>query len=472
MSSSDQSTNTEPTRSIGTTHLCCGLRWKDILTIISQCLLPLILAIFTIVITFDQRNENRLQRLEDRRLADEQREQDLNISRDQRENDRWIAEEQRQHDKQIAAEKRAADDLNADIQRNMTRDQRLYEVAIEQERYKKEHEKYLDHLLLSYYNEIGDLLQKDPNKSLSSYPIRFSLARAKTLNVIEQVGRVRAVQLLMFLYGTGQLTSDKDSFDLTNAQLDHADFRNQQSLTRIRLAGAHLNGAVFDHQDLFYADFRNAQLINASFRGAICTSARFDNAHLIGADFTGANITNASFVNINAQRAIFSKVFGRSPLFKYSRLQYTNFAHSVFAMAPFDTRGFLKSNLEFANFRHASLVAANLLDCNLTGTDFSYADIRRGKLDGSVFSRATLIRTDFGWASLSLADFSYTNLTAITCSGTILDTSACRLSQVWSLAHAHLPNNSIGPSRKPFFTDNEYPHCQKHILGYVITSSS
>ncbi|UJR17369.1 hypothetical protein I4U23_004264 [Adineta vaga] len=82
----------------------------DILHNISKFLLPLILTIFTIVVTFDQRNENRIQREEDRRLA----------------------EEQRKHDKQIAVDKRTSDDLNADIHKNMTRDQRMYELNIEQ----------------------------------------------------------------------------------------------------------------------------------------------------------------------------------------------------------------------------------------------------------------------------------------------------------------------------------------------------
>jgi uncharacterized protein YjbI with pentapeptide repeats len=260
----EKGTNTGRVRSIGSSHLCWGLTIKDLLYILSQLLLPLILAIFTIFITFDQRNENRIQREEDRRLSDEQRLQDLNISSEQRENDRWVADEQRRHDKQIAVDKRQSADINADIQRNIIRDQRLYKLNIEQERYNKEHEKYLDNLLLSYYNEMGELFQKASESSLSDHPISFSLARAKTLNVIEQIGPTRAGHLIMFLYGTGQLTIENKSIDLSQAYLNNIDLRSQRTLIRIYLVGAYLNNASFDGQDLSYANFQGAQYQSSS----------------------------------------------------------------------------------------------------------------------------------------------------------------------------------------------------------------
>ena len=48
--------------------------------LISAVLLPLLLAIFTVVITFEQRKEDDQQRFEDRELARIQREQDLKTS--------------------------------------------------------------------------------------------------------------------------------------------------------------------------------------------------------------------------------------------------------------------------------------------------------------------------------------------------------------------------------------------------------
>ena len=123
---------------------------KDVVQCVGSLFVPLLLAIFTVIITFQQRDE-----------ASQQRLQDLNISRAQRD-----------QDKQIAEEKRLADDINSEKQRNMSRDQRQHELEVEQQRYEQERDKYLDNLLLSYYNEIGELL-KEANGTLSSHPIPF-----------------------------------------------------------------------------------------------------------------------------------------------------------------------------------------------------------------------------------------------------------------------------------------------------------
>jgi hypothetical protein len=73
---------------------CFGITVKNILQCIGSLLVPLLLAVFTVIITFEQRKEAHQQRL-----------QDLNISR-----------EQREQDKRIASEKRDADDINAEKQ--------------------------------------------------------------------------------------------------------------------------------------------------------------------------------------------------------------------------------------------------------------------------------------------------------------------------------------------------------------------
>ncbi|CAF0948714.1 unnamed protein product [Rotaria sordida] len=76
----------------------CLLTGKHSLKIISSCFLPLVLAIFTVIITLEQKKDADLQRLEDRQLAREQRQQDLNISIMTREQDRDIARQQREND--------------------------------------------------------------------------------------------------------------------------------------------------------------------------------------------------------------------------------------------------------------------------------------------------------------------------------------------------------------------------------------
>jgi hypothetical protein len=205
-------------------RICCGFTVKEFVRIVGSFLLPLILAVFTVVITVDQRNENRIQRAEDRHLAAEQRGQDLNNSL-----------ELRNLDKENAQKKIDADDINADIQRNMTRDQRSYEFGIEQQRYEQERESNLDALLLSYYNEMGQIL-KETNDSLISSRTYSSLARAKTLNVIQQIGPNRSKELIKFLYDVGQLTIGNRSLDLSSAQLNNIDLSDLMTLRKINLA--------------------------------------------------------------------------------------------------------------------------------------------------------------------------------------------------------------------------------------------
>ncbi|CAF4839095.1 unnamed protein product, partial [Rotaria sp. Silwood2] len=100
--------------------------------------------------------------------------------------------------------------------------------------------------------------------------ISFSLTRAKTLNVIEQIGPITTVHLLMFLYDAGQLSIGEKSLDLTEARLNTIDLRNQRSLINISLKGTHLNNASFVGQNLSYGNFTDVHLNHANFSGSIC----------------------------------------------------------------------------------------------------------------------------------------------------------------------------------------------------------
>jgi hypothetical protein len=58
----------------------CNIRVKDIFQFCSSLMLPLILGIFTVVITFHQQKTACEQRLEDRNESREQRMQELDIA--------------------------------------------------------------------------------------------------------------------------------------------------------------------------------------------------------------------------------------------------------------------------------------------------------------------------------------------------------------------------------------------------------
>ncbi len=77
---------------------CCGLSVKDGLQFLSSLILPLMLGVFTVVITFQQQ-----------KLAQEQRIEDMNVARQQRLEDRNESQLQREDDKNESQSKRDLD---------------------------------------------------------------------------------------------------------------------------------------------------------------------------------------------------------------------------------------------------------------------------------------------------------------------------------------------------------------------------
>ena len=142
---------------------------KYSLKCLSALVVPLLLGVFTVIITFQQRSAARNQWLQDRDESREQRLEDRNQSKAQRDQELSIANGQR-------------DD---------TRDETI--------------NRYKDELLVCYIKEMGDLLEKSKG-SLTADPITSILARVKTLNVLRQLEGKRATMVLRFLYESRQLT--------------------------------------------------------------------------------------------------------------------------------------------------------------------------------------------------------------------------------------------------------------------------
>ncbi|CAF1465272.1 unnamed protein product [Rotaria sp. Silwood1] len=402
--------------------------------IIGSLLVPLILAIFTVVITFEQRNETSIQRREDRYRANLQREHDLNISAEQRELDKWIAQEQRKNDKLLADEKRMADDINADRQRNMSRDQHLHDLDIEQQRYEQEREKYLDALLLSYYNEIGILLEKS-NGSLTMKPTIAAVARARSLNVIRQVGPRRSLQLLKFLYDAEQLTVGNNPLDLSTAYLNEIDF-TRTSMNKVSLHGVDIVNGTFANRHLDSWDLTESNLTGAIFSGCSLNNMYFYKTTLIKANFSHTKLVSTTFNQSDLTDTTFVGVSGSEIMFNYVKLVRADFSN-----ARIDEVGYTTSNLVNANFCQAKLVPSSFTMCNMTRTNLYGADLRYSKLVGTVLEYANLVRADltnidFGWV-----DLSYANLTDAK------GLNEHSFDQVLSIHHAVLSNGTLGPKK-------------------------
>ncbi|CAF1531745.1 unnamed protein product, partial [Rotaria sordida] len=158
----------------------CRLTLKDGLQFISSLLLPLMLGVFTVIITLEQQRISQEQRSQDLAELRLQREEDMNNSMLQRALDKQIAKEQREQDElrrvqdlNISESKRAHDDELAEKQRDLL--EKLHELAIETQRHQ-------DTLLVAYMNEVGTLLEKN-NGCLSANPLIATLVRVKTLTL-------------------------------------------------------------------------------------------------------------------------------------------------------------------------------------------------------------------------------------------------------------------------------------------------
>ncbi|CAM2712554.1 unnamed protein product [Rotaria socialis] len=449
---------------------CCTLTCKHCIKVTSAVLLPLLLAIFTVVITLEQRTDSEQQRSEDRELAREQCQQDLNMSILTRENDREIArlqrevdETKRKQDLMIANEKQAADSLNAEKQRNMS-------LELDVIRYKQEREQYFDELFVSYMNDIGQLLEKY-NGSLTSNPASTALASAKTLQVLLHIGPIRAAQLIRFLYKANQLTRDNAPLDMTGALLNNIDLSGSPSLSRISLAGAYLNNASFVGQNVSGADFARAQLHKATFSGADYRNAIFNGASMVDTNFTpsyGMNSTFeranmsyidmsqailsfSTFVNVYMFKANLSRSDCSNVRFTDTTMIETNFTASNLSSASFHsvdlTRAefhkandknikvnvsFLQSRINEAIFANATFTQSRFIECSLVGvnfqqaildrTNFDYSDIQSADFSGATLSgsqvkRSSLIFATFTGAKLYYVTFSQTDLSHANLSG-------------------------------------------------------
>ncbi|CAF1333996.1 unnamed protein product, partial [Rotaria sp. Silwood1] len=162
----------------------------------SSLVIPLVLGIFTVVITVYQLREAKIERREDRNESRNQRRQEEN------------------HQRQLATAR------------------------------------YRDELLVAYITDMATLLQRNKG-SLTSNEVTAIVARVKTLTVLRQLDAQRKTQIILFLYEAHQLTETRAHrpLDLSKAKLLDMDFRdlalNEKQLDSLSLTGVFISNATF-----------------------------------------------------------------------------------------------------------------------------------------------------------------------------------------------------------------------------------
>lgn len=414
----DQATMTEntPRRETG------GLNMKQVLNLASSLLLPLMLGIFTVVITFQQQRVATEQRIEDRRLAEQQREQDLNLSTIQRQEDRQSAQEQREQDlrnwvlqreqdmntsrqqrdldRQLADEKRQQDYELANVTRMMSEKQRSHELDMELQRHR-------DSLLVAYMNELALLLDKN-NGTVTSNPVTAALVRAKTLTLARQLDPMRNSHLIRFLFEVGQLTDGAVPLDLSNAELNSIDLSTgtqQSKIHRLCLTGAYLVNASFARQDMSYANFRHAHLTGALFTGAILHGADFSYAKLERSDFSHARMTHVNLIHSDLAEAAFYRTNVTYGNLSFTNMVYTNCSHLIGDHSDFTYAELGHCHLSNASLRNTSFLRASLDRCNMASVNLSGSMLNQSTITFSNLANATLVD-----ARISMANLSHANL--------------------------------------------------------------
>ncbi len=260
MVSQEQATQTEQIQNQYRQYF--SLTSKNVLKFVSSLILPLMLGVFTVVITFHQQKVAREQRIEDIQLARQQRLEDKNESQLQRKLEWDIAIK------------------NQEVQSKAASD------------------RYRDEVLVAYIKEIGDFL-KENNGSLTSDSLIHTLARVKTLNAIGQLDGSRQIRIIRFLYETGQLTNTNNSaLDISTAELTDIDFRTftpSKEIEQLSLAGVYLRNCTFEGMSLFNVNFSFARLDNVNFSSAGLENVNFPSAELDMSTFHLLRSTMSTF---------------------------------------------------------------------------------------------------------------------------------------------------------------------------------
>ncbi|CAF1377697.1 unnamed protein product, partial [Rotaria sp. Silwood1] len=380
-----------------------------ILKTIGSLFIPFLLAVFTVVITFSQRDEARTQRQQDLLLSREQRLEDQESARLQRMQEWNISIEQRELERESAAKMRA-----------LNNEQRLHELQIQSENRQ-------DALFANYLTEMGSFLLRETNGySLSNDPKMAYLVQSKTLHVIRQIDVVRKRQLIAFLYVSGQLYVNRDPINLFGADLNNIDLQGHPILLNISLAGTYINNASFIGQDLSHADLSRAQINGGNFDGATCQHINFDYSHLNRSTFVGANCVQASFRHAYLYEANFRETKIMDTNFDDAYLVNVDFSYSNLASSSFIRTNLAGAVVNKILIKHTmKFIKTNLAGINFTRVKFSndigfnilFADVN---LVNSSFKGVKLENVNFYYCNMTSVDFSSSTLSRIAFKGSTL----------------------------------------------------
>lgn len=187
-----------------------------------------------------------------------------------------------------------------------------------------------------YFDRMTELLlaeqlwERSRNEKGEPEPEVRTIARARTLSVVRNLGPRRTGYVVQFLYEAGLIEEHRPLIDLHGANLERAD------LVMAQLPGANLEGAYLKKADMLGANLEGATLNNTTLVQADLNGANLDGAHLFRAVLQKAYLsyTNLSNANLVDSYLAGAKLF--SAKLEGADLKGANLNHAKFEEASYD----------------------------------------------------------------------------------------------------------------------------------------
>jgi uncharacterized protein YjbI with pentapeptide repeats len=261
------------------------------------------------------------------------------------------------------------------VHQNELEDQRAQQAQkLENQRAEAERElavqRAQDEALQAYLDQIGSLLlEKDLRTSDEDSEVR-TLARARTVTVIQRLDSDRNSNVIQFLDEAGLIEKGESSIRL----LAGADLR-----------GAHLQGIDLSGADLSEADLREADLSRTDLRHANLERANLERANLERAFLLGTSLERA-----NLERAYLQLAFLDTTDLSEARLVQADLSYATVADSNLSNASLRDADVRESYLAYSNLSDLNLSYANLRGADLSEADLYKADLSDSKLSDAIL----------------------------------------------------------------------------------
>jgi uncharacterized protein YjbI with pentapeptide repeats len=224
--------------------------------------------------------------------------------------------------------------------------------------------------LQTYLDRMAELLFERNLRNLQPNGEVRTVARARTLTVLQSLDGVRKGTVVRFLYEAGLITVKQQSgivettatiVDLSDANLMDADLSgstlNKANLSRVRLGRANLGAAKLN----------GAELSEAALGDADLSYTELNNAKLGGAFLIGATLIYAQMRNADMSRAFLTQ-------------------------ADLSDAFLMDADLSGTHLERARLNGAILIRANLKGTDLSGADLSEVTVTPEQLSQAASLK--------------------------------------------------------------------------------